>query len=99
MSRLYGMQRANGDWFAISVNGNLRMTVFASIKEAMVARSRNSGMECFKPVELDERALDDLKTTDGDTICFCLVSKPARKLQLGRPIDFTQLTSLRRSVE
>jgi len=89
------MQRANGDWFAISVNGNLRMTVFPSIKEAMEARSYNSGMECFRPVVLDERALEKLKTTDDDTICFCLVSEPTRKLQLGRPIDFTQLARLR----
>jgi hypothetical protein len=94
MSELFGMQRANGDWFALSNNGNLRMTVFLSVAEAMRARSRNSEMECFRPVALDKRALDALTETDGDTVCFSLVSDPSRKLKRGRPIDLAELKSL-----
>ena len=94
MSELFGMQRANGDWFALSNDGNLRMTVFLSVAEAMSARSRNSEMECFRPVALDKCALDALRADDGDTVCFCLVSDPARKLKRARPIDFAELTTL-----
>ena len=94
MSELFGMQRANGDWFALPHNGNLRMTVFLSAAEAMSARSRNSEMECFRPVALDKRAMDALTADDGDTVCFCLVSDPARKLKRARAIDFAELTTL-----
>jgi len=94
VSELFGMQRANGDWFALPHNGNLRMTVFLSAAEAMSARSRNSEMECFRPVALDKRALDALTADDGDTVCFCLVSDPARKLKRARAIDFAELTTL-----
>ena len=97
MSELFGMQRANGDWFALLHNGNLRMTVFLSVTEAMNARSRNSEMECFRPVALDKRALDALTADDGDTVCFCLVLDPSRKLKHARPIDFAELTTLRAS--
>ena len=94
MSELFGMQRANGDWFALSNNGDLRMTVFLSVAEAMHARSRNSEMECFRPVAIDKRALDALTAADGDTVCFCLVLDPSRKLKRGRPIDVAELRSL-----
>lgn len=94
MTELFGMQRANGDWFALSNNGNLRMTVFLSVAQAMRARSRNSEMECFKPVALDKGALDALTADDGDTVCFCLVSDPSRRLKRARPIGLAELTSL-----
>src|SRR4030095_15638029 len=94
MSELFGMQRANGDWFALSNNGDLRMTVFLSAAEAMRARSRNTEMECFRPVALDKLALDALTADEGDTVCFCLVSDASRKLKRARPIDLAELTSL-----
>ena len=94
MSELFGMQRANGDWFALSNNGDLRMTVFLSAAEAMRARSRNTEMECFRPVALDKRTLDALTAEDGDTVCFCLVSDASRKLKRARPIDLGELTNL-----
>ena len=94
MSELFGMQRANGDWFALSSNGNLHMTVFLSAAEAMRARSRNTEMECFRPVALDKSALDALTADEGDTVCFCLVSDSSRKLKRARPIDLAELTSL-----
>jgi hypothetical protein len=94
MSKLFGMQRANGDWFALSNNGSLRMTVFLSVAEAMSARSRNSEMECFRPVALDKGALDALTAADGDTVCFCLVSDPSRKLKRARPIELAELRSI-----
>ncbi|MGH9880553.1 MAG: hypothetical protein ACRD6N_03890 [Pyrinomonadaceae bacterium] len=94
MSGLFVMQRANGDWFALDDHGHLRVPVFHSSKEAMVARSRDWGMECFRPVVLDERALQNLKTADGSSAGFWLVKDPSMNLKRGCPLDFAQFASL-----
>jgi hypothetical protein len=94
MSSFYAMRRANGDWFALDDSGHTRMPVFLSSGEAMIARSRDTGMECFRPVALDTRALEQLKTTDGDTAPFLIVSDPLRSLKRGRRVGFTELVKL-----
>ena len=60
MKTLFAMRRANGDWFALDDQGGFRVPVFHSGGAAMVARSRESGMECFRPVALDAAALKNL---------------------------------------
>ena len=60
MSNIYGMQRANGDWFALDQRDGLRVPVFSSNREAMQARAFNAEMLVFKPVLIDEGALADL---------------------------------------
>lgn len=97
MSELFGMQRANGDWFALLDKGDLRMTVFRSAAEAMLARSRNTEMECFRPAVLNKRALDALKATDSETVSFSFVDDASRKLARARPITFKELTGLNTS--
>ena len=94
MKNFYAMRRANGDWFALSEGGRLMMPVFGSAGEAMTARSRDSGMECFRPVALDTLTLEKLKITDGDTASFLIVSEPLRKLKHARRIEFAELTHL-----
>ena len=42
MKTLYAMRRANGDWFAVADNGNLRMPIFKSNADAMTAYWRDS---------------------------------------------------------
>jgi hypothetical protein len=93
MSELFGMRRANGDWFALSDNGNLRMTVFLSVAEAMLARSRNTEMECFRPAVLDKRAIESLEMSESETVCFSLVSDASRNLRRGRAIGLDELTN------
>ena len=88
------MRRANGDWFAIDDNGHLRMPIFKSSGDAMVARSRDSGMECFRPVVFDRRALEQLRRTDGDTASFLIVADPSRKMKNGLRVTFTELDPL-----
>ncbi len=88
---LYAMQRANGDWFALDDHGKFRVPVFHSIREAMIARSRDTGMECFRPVALDEAAFVKLTTTDEGKACFWLVGDPTINLSRGRALDPTQL--------
>lgn len=89
------MQRANGDWFAFDDHGRLRVPVFHSTGEAMEARWCNPGMLLFKPVVLDERALDDLALTETeDSTCYWLVSNPSINLKRGLPLEHAQLALL-----
>jgi hypothetical protein len=94
MGSLFAMQRANGDWYALEDSGHTRMPVFSSRGEAMIARSRDTGMECFRPMVLDTRALEQLKTTEGDTSPFLVVSDPLRSLKRGRRVGFPELALL-----
>jgi hypothetical protein len=94
MIELYALQRANGDWFAVKDQGRLRMPVFRSSSEAMQARARNMGMLLFKPVMLDESALDDITSTDEGVACFWLVDNPSANLSGSRPIEPAQLVLL-----
>jgi len=94
MSSMYVMQRANGDCFAVKDQGRLRVPIFQSNGDAMQARARNSGMMLFKPIVLDERALNDLTSTDENGSCFWLVSNPSVNLSRGRPLEHAQLVML-----
>jgi hypothetical protein len=99
LNNLFAMQRANGDWFALDDHGRFRVPVFHTVNAAMVARSRDSGMECFKPVVLDEVAFRNLTTTDEGKACFWLVENPSIKLSRGRPLDHQQLARCLREAE
>ena len=91
MKILYAMRRANGDWFALDDQGSFRVPVFHSSAAAMLARSRDAGMECFRPVALDTSAFANLTNTDEGKACFWLIADPLRKLSLGRAFDRQQL--------
>jgi hypothetical protein len=92
---MYAMKRANGDWFALDDGGHLRVPVFRSSNEAMEARTRNPGMLLFRPVVIDESALDDLSPAETETISgFWLVSNPSVSLRHGHPIEHAQLAQL-----
>ncbi len=91
MKTLFAMRRANGDWFALDDRGSFRVPVFYTSGDAMVARSRDSGMECFKPVVLNAAALTNLTTTDESKACFWLITDPLMKLSRGRALDRLQL--------
>jgi hypothetical protein len=94
---MFAMQRANGDWFALDDHGKFRVPVFNSASEAMVARSRETGMECFRPVMLDEAAFLNLTTTDEGKACFWLVRDPSINLSRGRALDRAQLAMILRN--
>ena len=88
------MRRANGDWFAIDDNGHLRMPIFKSSAEAMIARMYDVGMVCFRPVAFDASALEELKRTDGKAGSFLIVADPSRHPKHGGRLGFTELASL-----
>lgn len=94
MNTLFAMRRANGDWFALDDDGLFRVPVFRSSGAAMVARSRDSGMECFRPVSLDETAFRNLTTTDEGKACFWLVDDPLMNPNRGRALDKKGLEQL-----
>jgi hypothetical protein len=94
MKTFYAMRRANGDWYAVADKGNLQVPIFKSRGDAMTARLRDSGMECFRPVTLDVRAFEELKRTDGDTASFLMISDPSRHLKHGLQLGFTDLAPL-----
>jgi hypothetical protein len=94
MNDLYAMRRANGDWFGFDDHGSIRMPVFHSSKAAMVTRSRHSELECFRPMILDLRAVEDLKTLDGSAPCFWIVDDPSINVKRSRPLNFEQFIKL-----
>ena len=94
MKTFYAMRRANGDWYAVADKDNLQVPIFKSRGDAMTARSRDSGMECFRPVTFDVRALEELRGTDGQTASFLMISDPSRHLKHGRRLGFIDLAPL-----
>ena len=95
MSKMYGMQRANGDWFAVEDRKSFRVPVFHSSNEAMRARAFNPEMLLFRPAMLDERALKTLAAEEnGDAAHFWLVDESQVNLKCGHRIQYGQLAVL-----
>ena len=100
MSNLYAMQRANGDWFALEQAAGLRVPVFSSNHEAMQARAFNVEMLVFKPVLLDESALNDLVPLKGQqTTHFWLVKDECVNLKRGVALQYSKLAEIIRDQE
>lgn len=94
MKTFFAMRRANGDWFALDDDGLFRVPIFHSSGAAMVARSRDAGMECFRPVALDDTAFRNLTTTDEGKACFWLIDDPLMQLSRGRSLEGRDLARL-----
>ena len=95
MSDIFAMQRANGDWFAFDHDGRLRVPLFHSIHDAMMARLRNLGLLLFKPVVVDARFLKKIKPLPGEAeVDFCMVDDPFASLNSGSIVGRQELASL-----
>lgn len=95
MSDIFAMQRANGDWFALDHHGRLRLPLFHSSQDAMIARLRNFGLLVFKPVLLNARFLKEIAPLPGeDEVDFCMVEDPFASLNCGSTMGRTQLALL-----
>jgi hypothetical protein len=99
MKSLFAMRRANGDWFALDDKGSFRVPVFHSSGAAMTARMQDSGMECFRPVVIDEAAFKNLTTTNDGAASFWLVTDPLMKLSRGRALGHRELEAVLRGRE
>ena len=95
MGTIYAMQRANGDWFALEQREGFRVPVFSSNREAMQARAFNVEMLVFKPVLVDERALEDLAPTAGQRPAhFWLVKDECVNMKRGVALQHSELAGL-----
>jgi hypothetical protein len=95
MSDIYAMRRANGDWFALEDRGRIRVPLFHSSHDAMMARLRNFGMLLFKPVALDAHFLKEIVPVGGGTdVDFCIVNDPLAGLNRGCLVEHAQLALL-----
>lgn len=92
---IYAMQRANGDWFAQERPEGLRVPVFSSNSEAMQARSFNVEMLVFKPVIVDEKALKELVSEEGEPAAhFWLVKQGSTNMKRGMFLAFAELAGI-----
>ena len=95
MKDIFAMQRANGDWFALDHHGRLRVPLFHSSQDAMIARLHNFGLLVFKPVVLDARFLKEIVPLPGeDEVDFCMVDDPFASLNRGSTMRRTQVALL-----
>lgn len=93
MENLFAMRRANGDWFALDDRGSLRMPVFRSKRDAVIAGLRHKEMECFRAARFDDRALQELRSS-GNENGFWIVNDPTINLKKAVKIDIEQLVTL-----
>lgn len=92
MSNIYAMRRANGDWFAVAAHKRLRVPLFHSNHEAMMARLRNVGMSLYQPVALDANLLKQIAVWSGGTyVDFAMVSDPFSSLTRGKSLELAEV--------
>ncbi len=95
MNTLYAMQRANGDWFALEQREGFRVPIFSSNREAMQARAFNVELLVFKPVPLDERALNELVQVESQRPShFWLVNNACANMKSGVVLGHSELAGL-----
>jgi len=95
LSTVYGMQRANGDWFALEDHQTFRVPLFRSRVEAMQARAFNPEMLLFKPMIMSSVALKSLAAEEnGDAAHYWLVDEAQVNLKYGHRLQYGQLALL-----
>ena len=89
---LYGMQRANGDWFAIREPSRFRVPLFASVDEAKSARAFNVELLVFSAALFDERALKQVaQLEENRAVYFWLVDESSRNMRRGIALERDQV--------
>lgn len=84
---LFAMRRANGDWFAMEIEGVNRVLIFRTLDAAWRMRASNPELMLFWPVALGKAALQELATAnEGRPVDFWLVDE-----KIAQPI-FVEVT-------
>jgi len=92
---LYGMQRANGDWFAIKEPLRFRVPLFSSLSEAATVRAFNVEMLVFRPALFDEHALKQVGHLEDDRpVYFWLVEKSSSNMRRGIALQHEDMALL-----
>ena len=93
MTDMFAMRRANGDWFALEDDGRLRVPLFHSAHEALMARLRTVEMLLFSPIALNARLVNEIVSGRGE-VNFCIIDDPFASLKQGLGLPQSQLASL-----
>ena len=93
MTDVFAMRRANGDWFALENDGRLRVPIFHTAHDAIMARLRTVEMLLFSPIALDAKLLNEMVGDRGD-VDFCIIDNPSASLRRGLRVPQSQLASL-----
>ena len=93
MTDIFAMRRANGDWFALEDDGRLRVPIFHSAHEALMARLRSVEMLLFSPIALDAKLLNEIVGGRSE-VDFCVIDDPFASLKRGLRLPQSQLASL-----
>jgi hypothetical protein len=89
---LFGMQRANGDWFAIKEPSRFRVPLFTSVDEARATRAFNVDLLVCRAVLFDERALKQVAELETNrTFYFWLVDEYSRNMRRGVALERDQV--------
>jgi hypothetical protein len=91
MNDIFAMRRANGDWFVMEDHGRVRVPLFHSSHDALMARVRNFGMLLFHPVALDARSLNEIAPVREGNVDFCMVSDPFASLKRSPKLEPCEL--------
>lgn len=94
MNDIFAMRRANGDWFVMEDHGRMRVPLFHSSHDALMARVRNFGMLLFHPVTVDAGSLNDISPVGEGNVDFCMVSDPFASLKRSPKLDHVELAAL-----
>ena len=97
MNDIYAMRRANGDWFSLEDHGRVRVPLFHTGHDAMMARLRNFGMLLFEPVALDAQLLKEISPAGGSDVDFCMVNDPFASLKRSARVKESELALLMNS--
>jgi hypothetical protein len=98
VNSIFGMQRANGDWFALLRRNGTCVPLFSSDRDAKQARAFNVEMLVFKSVPLDEPALNDLRRSVTDSRAyFWLVEKGSTSMSRGAALTHAGVVALVRN--
>ena len=91
MNDIYAMRRANGEWFVMQDHGRVRVPLFHTSQDALMARVRNFGMLLFEPIALDARSLKEIAPAGEGNVDFCLVNNPFASLKRSPKVESSEL--------
>ena len=94
MNDIYAMRRANVEWFVMQDRGRVRVPLFHTSHDALMARVRNFGMLLFQPVVLDARSLNEIAPAGEGSVDFCLVNNPFASLKRSPKLEPSELALL-----